>query len=67
MHLVESFNLALLTTGPIHKIGHTRNLVLSFGFLISNVEIIDACLSDYSTIVFESFLPFSQAKSLLPV
>ena len=67
MHLVGSFDLALLTTGPAHKLGHALNLVFSFGFPISNVEIIDACLSDHSAVVFEWFLPFSPAKSPLPV
>ena len=68
MHLVESFNLFPLTSGPsTHKLGQTLELVLSFGFSISNMEIIDACLSDHSAVVFDSFLPFSPTKSHLSV
>lgn len=67
MHLVDSFNLALLTTGPTHKLRHTLDLVLSCGFHISNEETIDACLSDHSAVVFECSLPLSPAKPLLPV
>lgn len=40
MHLVKSFNFALLTTGPTHKLGHTLDLVLSSGFANCNVDTI---------------------------
>ena len=61
MHLVKSFNLKKITTGPTRKLGHTFNLVLLLCFPVSNMEIIDDCLSDQSTVVFDpsAFLQLS--------
>ena len=67
MHLIESFNLTQFTTGPTHKLGHTLDLVLSCGFPIFNMEIIDACLSDHSAVLLDSFLSFLPTNFHLPV
>ncbi|XP_055505939.1 leucine zipper protein 2-like [Leucoraja erinacea] len=66
MNLVESFNLPLLTTGPTHKLGHTLDLVPLSGLPTCNTDIIDACVSDHSAIIFDISLPFSPSKSHLP-
>lgn len=67
MHLIESFNMTQFTTGPTHKLGHTLDLVLSCGFAICNMEVIVACLSDHSAILFDSLLSLLPTNYPLPV
>lgn len=57
-----SLNSSLLAP----KLGHTLDLVLMFGFPTHIMEIIDACLSDHSTILFDASPPSSQTKPPLP-
>ncbi len=37
-----------------NSLGHTLDLVLSRGILISNMEVIEACVSDHYPVLFES-------------
>lgn len=52
--LSESLNLSWLVFSPTHNLGHTVDLVLSHGFPIINLRVIDAAISDHLPIVFES-------------
>ena len=67
MHLIESFNLTLLKTGPTHRLGHTLDLVLSLGLNVNTTELIAPCLSDHSTILFNAILPQPPAKPQRPI
>lgn len=47
-------NIEQYVCGPTHNLGHTLDLVLSRGLLISNMEVIEACVSDHYPVLFES-------------
>lgn len=51
--LIDSFNLVQSVTGPTHRLGHTLDLVLSYGLLLSNMEICDSGLSDHMSVLFD--------------
>ena len=59
--ILQSLNFVQSVCGPTHNLGQTLDLVLSHVFFISNLEVIDACVSDHYPILFESecFLPSS--------
>ncbi len=52
--LIDSMNLSQFVSSPSHNLGHTLDLVLSYGFPITNLRVIDAAFSDHLPIVFES-------------
>ena len=67
INLIESFNLSLLNTGPTHRLGHTLDLVLSYGLNTNNMKTIAPCLSDHCTILFDAVMPLPLAKPKIPV
>ena len=56
LSLVDSFNLVQSVMAPTHQKGHILDLVLSSGFSVSNVNIVDTGVSDHFMILFESAL-----------
>ncbi len=40
-NVLESFDLLQCVFGPTHEHGHTLDLVLSFGFSVDNLKIVD--------------------------
>ncbi len=52
--LLEPLNIEQYVCGPTHNLGQTLELVLSCGLLISNMEVIEACVSDHYPVLFES-------------
>ncbi len=65
--LIDSLNLSQFVSSPTHNLGHTLDLVLSYGYPITNLRVIDAAFSDHLPIVFESVCvsttPCSQSVS----
>jgi hypothetical protein len=64
-HIIDSFGLVQHINQPTHILGHTLDLILSYGFSVGNVFIEDAFFSDHKPIVFNVNLPnpLSVAKS----
>ncbi len=54
VQLIDSFNLKQSVYGPTHKLGHTLDLILSSGFPIKDIYVIDTGLSDHRHVVFDS-------------
>lgn len=52
--MVDAFNLTQLVSGPTHIKGHTLDLVLTSGFHVINLEVVESGISDYSFVLFES-------------
>ena len=64
-HIIDLFGLVQHINQPTHILGHTLDLILSYGFSVDNVFIEDASFSDHKPIVFNVNLPnpLSVAKS----
>ena len=56
-HIIDSFGLVQHINQPTHILGHTLDLILSYGFSVGNVFIEDAFFSDHKPIVFNVNLP----------
>lgn len=54
---MESFNLTQSICDATHRYGHTLDFVLSMGLSISNVVIVDNCISDHRSLTFNIDLP----------
>jgi len=54
--LVDSFGFEQLVKGPTHSIGHTLDLVLSYGLPIQNIDVCNAGFSDHKPILFTTTL-----------
>ncbi len=52
MHVLESFGFTQHIENATHVLGHTLDLIMSYGFSIDNIIIEDACFSDHKPIVF---------------
>lgn len=52
INLTEDFDLVQLVTRPTHIKGHTLDLILSHGILLSEIEICDHSFSDHNPITF---------------
>ncbi len=64
LNLLESFNSLLHATGATHEKGHILDLVLSCGLKTDNVELINICVSDHFSIVFNLYSsPLSKVTS----
>lgn len=53
-------------TGPTHEHGHILDHVLSYGFSVCDMEIIDTGFSDHKSVSFESSLLCFAVNALLP-
>lgn len=58
LSLIESFNLIQHVSGPTYKKCQTLDLVLSFGFSVSNLEVSDVGISDHYSVVFDAVCSF---------
>ncbi len=47
LNLIDLFNLVQSVTGPTHKLGHTLDLVLSYGLTVCDFEIMETGFSDH--------------------
>ena len=56
-HIIDLFGLVQHINQPTHILGHTLDLILSYGFSVGNVFIEDAFFSDHKPIVFNVNLP----------
>ncbi len=56
-NLLESFDLLQCVFGPTHEHGHTLDLVLSLGFSVDNLKIVDTVFSDHKTVLFSANFP----------
>lgn len=61
--LVDSFNLIQSVCDATHRHGHTLDLVLSWGLSVSNVCVVDNCISDHSSVIFHFDLPSVISKN----
>ncbi len=61
LSLIDSFNMVQWVKDPTHTHGHTLDLVLSYGFSITDAQVFDTLLSDHWPVLF--MLPFSQLSS----
>ncbi len=62
LNLIDSFNLVQSVTGPTHKLGHTLDLVLSYGLTVCDFEIMETGFSDHKSVVFNITLSCSVGK-----
>ncbi len=62
LNLIDSFNLVQSVTGPTHKLGHTLDLVLSYGLTVCDFEIMETGFSDHKSVVFNMSLSCSLGK-----
>lgn len=54
LQIINNFNLIQFVVGPTHNQGHTLDLILSYGLLVSDVGIKDFFLSDHKSIIFNT-------------
>ncbi len=52
MHVLDYFGFTQHIENATHVLGHTLDLIMSYGFSIDNIIIEDACFSDHKPIVF---------------
>ena len=52
INLMDVFDLEQLVTRPTHIKGHTLDLILSHGILLSDIEICEQSFSDHNPIIF---------------
>lgn len=64
--LLATFNLIQTVDKPTHHLGHTLDLVISFGLSVSLNEISETAISDHLPIVFEFAAPQSGSKPVVP-
>ncbi len=57
LRTTDTFNLIQSVGGPTHNQGHTLDLILSYGLLVSDVGIKDFFLSDHKSIIFNIAIP----------
>ncbi len=62
LNLIDAFNLVQSVTGPTHKLGHTLDLVLSYGLTVCDFEIMETVFSDHKSVVFNMSLSCSLEK-----
>lgn len=60
---VDCFNLMQSVCDATHRHAHTLDLVLSWGLSVSNVSVVDNCISDHSSVLFHFDLPSVISKS----
>lgn len=58
-HVLDSFGFIQHVDRATHVLGHTLDLVISYGFSIDNINIKDASFSDHKPIVFNVILSSS--------
>lgn len=56
-NVLESFDLIQHIRGPVHEQGHTLDLVMSHGFNVEHVDIIEILISDHKSIMFGGLFP----------
>lgn len=54
LHLIDSLNLTPSVIGPTQVHGHILDLILTFGILVSSVQIHDVSLSDLWPTIFST-------------
>lgn len=54
LYLLEPFDFLPCVSGPTHERGHTLDLVLSLGFSVDSVKIVDTVFSDHKTVILNS-------------
>ncbi|KAK5851193.1 hypothetical protein PBY51_002007 [Eleginops maclovinus] len=64
--LLATFNLIQSVDKPTHHLGHTLDLVISFGLSVSLKEISETAISDHLPVVFELMAPQPVSKPLDP-
>ncbi len=57
LNIIDSFNLLQWVSRPTHLLGHTLDLILTFGLSITDVEVIESLISNHFPIVFMMCLP----------
>ncbi len=57
LNTIDSFNLLQWVSRPTHLLGHTLDLILTFGLSITDVEVIESLISNHFPIVFMMCLP----------
>ncbi|MGL4932751.1 MAG: endonuclease/exonuclease/phosphatase family protein, partial [Aeromonas sp.] len=57
LNTIDSFNLQQWVSCPTHHLGHTLDLILTFGLSITGTEVIESLISDHFPIVFMMCLP----------
>ena len=62
LNIIDSFNFVQSVSGPTHELGHTLDLVLSYGLPVCNLEICDPFFSDHMPILFDIALCSSTTK-----
>ena len=66
LDVLDAFNLVQHITEPTHELGHTLDLVISYGLPISNVKVCAPVRSDHFPVIFDFILPCDSSKSNLP-
>lgn len=67
LNLIDSYNLVQYVNSPTHIHGHTLDLVLSYGLIVSDLETIDNGFSDHKAVAFNiSFLCPKEIPLVLP-
>lgn len=66
--LLESFSLIQYVNQPSHDKGHTLDLVLSYGFCVDDVNLVDSAVSDHNAVLFQVPLlsPDLKPTTLIP-
>lgn len=64
--LLDSFDLTQLVAGPTHNLGHTLDLIITYGLSVSVKEISVTPLSDHLPILFDLRVPSPATKPVLP-
>lgn len=57
LNTTDYFNLLQWVSRPTHLLGHTLDLILTFGLSITDIEVIESPISDHFPIVFMMCLP----------
>jgi len=57
INIIDAFDLTHWVNYPTHILGHTLDLVLSYGVDISDISVSDYLLSDHKPILFTMSLP----------
>lgn len=57
LNLMSSLNFVQWVKGPTHCLGHTLDLILTYGLSLADVEFCDTSFSDHIPVLFTTLLP----------